>query len=54
MPKILTVLMIITQQDLYVVRKLHALAIRAKENELPKIENKLVKKIAKKIPINSN
>ena len=46
--------MIITAQDLYVVRELEKKAIRARENELPKIENKLIRKLTKKIPIHQN
>ena len=46
--------MYLTAQDLYVVRELEKKAIRAREKELPKIENTLIRKLTKKIPIHQN
>ena len=46
--------MYLTAQDLFVVRELEKKAMRVKERELPKIENRLIKKLTKKIPIHQN
>ena len=45
--------MYITAQDLYVVKKLEAIAKRAKEMK-PIVDYKTFKEISKKIPINKN
>ena len=43
-----------TKDEYRELKILHAIANRAKEKELPKIENKLIKKLIKKIPIHQN
>lgn len=41
--------LVYTVNEYIELKKLHALAIRARENELPIIENRLVKKITKNV-----
>ncbi len=43
--------LVYTVNEYIELKKLEALSIRAKENRLPKFEDKVIKKLPKKIPI---
>ncbi len=43
--------LVYTVNEYIELKKLHALAIRAKENLVPKFANKIIKKLPKKTPI---
>ena len=46
--------LVYTVNEYIELKKLEALSIRAKENQLPKFENKIIKKLPKKTPIHQN
>ena len=46
--------MYLTAQDLFVVRELEKKAMRARENLVPKFEDKVIKRLPKKTPIHQN
>ncbi len=44
-------ILVYTVNEYIELKKLEALSIRAKENLVPKFENKVIKKLPKKMPI---
>ena len=46
--------LVYTVNEYIELKKLHALAERAKENLVPKFQNKVIKRLPKKIPIHQS